>query len=133
MRQESWPEDLHDYLANPPAFEWGIADCCLWCADWILMATGIDHGGDFRGAYADEKQAYARLKAEGFADVDQMAAAFLPSTPVALAQRGDIVCAVFDGRKTLGLCAGAHSGFLREVGGVEWVPTLDCMAAWRVA
>lgn len=131
MRRETWPEDLHDYLLAPPPFAWGTADCCLWCADWVLKVTGVDHGAAFRGRYASDDEAYARLREAGFSDVDELARSILPPVAVPLAQRGDVVCGVFAGRKTLGICAGSHSAFLRQ-DGIEWVPTLNCIAAWSV-
>jgi len=131
MRKDTWPEDLNDYFRAPPAFAWGSADCCLWCADWILKITGADLGTAFRGTYASDEDAYARLRAAGFADVDDLAGSVLPPVAVALARRGDIVCGMFAGRKTLGICSGAQSAFLR-LDGLEWIPTMDCVAAWRV-
>lgn len=32
-------------------FAWGVQDCCLWAADWVLAATGRDPAAVWRGRY----------------------------------------------------------------------------------
>lgn len=32
-------------------FAWGVQDCCLWAADWVLAATGRDPAAGWRGRY----------------------------------------------------------------------------------
>lgn len=46
-------------------WQWGVADCAMWAADWVLEATGIDPATRYRGAYHDADRAQALLKQEG--------------------------------------------------------------------
>lgn len=51
--------DLPDFLRASGArgFAWGICDCCLWVADWVLVVTGRDPAAALRGAYRTPREA----------------------------------------------------------------------------
>jgi hypothetical protein len=66
-------------------FCWGECDCCLFMADWIMAARGIDPAADLRGRYSTQKGALkhiwragglpalveARMAAHGLARTDE--------------------------------------------------------------
>lgn len=57
-------------------FAWGVFDCCLYMADWVLDQTGIDPAPHLRGTYASEEECDALLAREGglLATVERCAA-----------------------------------------------------------
>lgn len=56
-------EFLLDAASKP--FKWGVCDCCLFAADWILAARGVDPAADFRGTYSRACTANDLLILEG--------------------------------------------------------------------
>lgn len=52
-RLDGWERVLSNYLQERSAqpFVWGENDCCLLCADWIVLMTGQDIARDVRGTY----------------------------------------------------------------------------------
>ena len=61
MRREGWEQLLAEHVADAGStdFQWGQADCALWCADWVRKATGQDFSTDWRGQYATEEELQA--------------------------------------------------------------------------
>lgn len=45
--------------------QWGERDCALWVAEWLLILTGRDGGGEWRGTYGTEEECAALLRREG--------------------------------------------------------------------
>lgn len=51
--------DIRDYLALPHHWQWGLTDCTLFTADWVVARTGRDPGAALRGTYSSAEQANA--------------------------------------------------------------------------
>lgn len=144
MKKHGWPEALHDYIdaSMSRQFSYGAFDCALFCADWVRIATGVDHAAQLRGYYGSMLEAY-KIVGE-FGSMEKMVTTLLGRDPIhaAFAQRGDVVLmqergelggAVDMGGPTegLGICLGLHSAFARRTG-LLMIPTLEAFAAWRV-
>ena len=89
---------LEEYFATCRRCQYGIKDCCLFPADWILARTGFDPAADVRGRYNSEATALKFILAGGgiFRLIDRHCrAAGLKRTtdPV----DGDIGCVKVDG------------------------------------
>jgi hypothetical protein len=41
------------------------ADCCMWVADWVLAAAGIDPAAALRGSYGDARTAARQIRRFG--------------------------------------------------------------------
>lgn len=130
MRVEGWESLLAGHIleAYSRPFAWGTHDCVLWCADWVRKATGTDHAERYRGTYHTAAEAKALLRRRKWKSPAAAADKILPTKPVALARRGDIV---LHPEGPLGICHGPRSHFLTETG-VLAVPTLSCVHAWGV-
>lgn len=115
QRRPDWPERLAYFLATRALlpFAWGLNDCALFAADWVLDCTGQDPAADLRGAYGDERGAAQVLHRHG--GLLAIVQARLPRRDNALqAHRGDVVCVEIEitvgehthHRPTLGIVAG---------------------------
>ncbi|HEY0684770.1 MAG TPA: hypothetical protein VGD45_20705 [Steroidobacter sp.] len=105
-RVPNWPELLAEYVESRRTrpFEWGSNDCALFLADWIVTATGVDHAKRWR-RYKTASGAAAIVKRNG--GMRRLALnAGLAEKAVGMAQRGDGVLAVLEGRETFGVVAG---------------------------
>ncbi len=130
MRIEGWESLLHEHLHAANVFEWGANDCALWCADWVLKATGENFAIDWRGKYFNEETLQALMMDAGFTAAEDIADATKhPTVPISFAQRGDVV--LHPALACLGICNGMYSHFL-ILSGVTRVNTLKCKKAWRV-
>ena len=58
---------LADWLAREGArpVVWGVNDCCLFVADWVVAVTGRDPATPWRGAYRGERAAHRILTRGG--------------------------------------------------------------------
>jgi hypothetical protein len=131
MRNEGWEAILHDHInqARASDFRWGTLDCAMWCAGWILKATGNDLASAWRGQYSDEETLQKLMQREGFSSYEAIADSTpLPAIPVSLAQRGDIM---LHPQNCLGICNGISTYFLTDKGFLRF-PTLKCLKAWKV-
>ena len=131
MRFEGWEKLLQQHIktAKDITFEWGKHDCALWCADWVNIATGVDHASKWRGLYTTRIELDVVLAKLGYDSVDAIADELAPSMHQAFAQRGDIVKhPIYD---SLGICDGILTVFLTEKGIIK-VRTVDCVKAWKV-
>ena len=127
MRIEGWEAALAEFTSNPPPFAWGQADCALWCADWVALATGQDFAGDWRGEYSSEAELGVLLAARGLTSHGDIPGSVgLEEINPAFAQRGDIVMHT---QGCLGICTGLLAVYLTETG----LTTLRGRCrAWRV-
>lgn len=57
--------NLETFIRAPRRWQWGLCDCTLFVADWVVDATGKDPGTDLRGTYFDAEGASAVLQAAG--------------------------------------------------------------------
>lgn len=60
MKADNWRRLLVDYIESrrERPFIWGQNDCCLFVADWALIATGFDPAQSYRGVYDSAMQAH---------------------------------------------------------------------------
>lgn len=137
-RVENWDSLLSQYLDDhlDKEFVWGVKDCCLFAADWVLLATGMDFAAPFRGLYDSEDG--ARLMLALYAqpnktDIHQGAPeayvdSVLPIIDLKLAGRGDIILHP-DG--AIGICLGYFSYFMLSKGIIS-LKTSQCAKAWKI-
>lgn len=137
MKKHGWPRMLSDYIeaAMVKEFSYGSFDCALFCADWVQIATGLDHAKDLRGY--DSMRDACRIVGR-FGSMQAMVTQLLGAEPIhaAWAQRGDVVLMrchpSFEGApEGLGICLGLRSA-LPAARGIVMVPTLDASAAWKI-
>ena len=107
-------------------FVWGQRDCALWAADCVLEITGVDYAAPFRGQYDTEAGA-KKIINEKYNGLCSYIDAHLPSIPVPMAGRGDIVFY----NAALGVCYGRYSYFVTHRG-LTPIPTGRCERAWRI-
>lgn len=110
---------------------WGASDCVLAAAGAVEVQTGADFAARHRGKYHDEVSARAYMDAQGWADVDAVADAFLPRINPKLHRRGDILLFRGDLGLTLGICLGVDSMVMGPEGGIL-IRSRHAIAAWRV-
>ena len=127
----AWRERLDALIAArmPAPFAWGTHDCCLFAADAVLAQTGEDPAAEFRGTYADARQALELLTELG----GLTAVAGRAGEPVQAlcAQVGDIGLVEHDGRELLAVCAGPVWLVPAEQG-LAALPIDAATSAWRV-
>ena len=111
-------------------FAWGTHDCCLFAADAVLAQTGADPAAEFRGTYADAREAMELLTELG----GLSAVAARGGAPIAAlcAQVGDIGLVEHEGRELLAVCAGPVWLVPAEQG-LAALPIDSAISAWRVA
>lgn len=132
-RHDNWPTLLVAFIEERrhAPFEWGSNDCCLFAADWIRRACGVDFAEDLRGTYGSALSASRVLRTHG--GVFDLAAvrAGLEQKPVALVQRGDLLGFEVPGGVALGICLGSV-GALVGASGLEFPEINRACAAWKV-
>lgn len=133
-RLENWPTLLSLYVdsrRNQP-FAWGTNDCCMFAADWVLIATGHDIASAFRGSYSGAIRATRIIAEAGGIDklLEQHAPA-LKRIPRVLAGRGDLVLREGQHGPTLGLVLGAIDCFVGE-DGLAFPPLDETAICWRL-
>lgn len=130
------PEEQTRQIANflrrqvmQPTF-WGVSDCCMMPADWVMEALSIpDPAAEFRGTYDSEESANAIVVAYGgiqniFAGV--AASIGLPETVMPV--DGDIGIVMMPGGAT-GAVMSRGSWAFRTPRGLVWSQILP----WRIA
>ena len=126
---------LTDYLRGAAGkhFALGRFDCCLYLADWIVLARGIDPAGRYRGRY------------RGLDDVPELAAGGLLKLLAGLARDaglkatrrpspGDVALVSISGGPITGAIATAR-GFtvLAEGGGLSCASRgVRIVRAWKI-
>lgn len=126
MRRQDWPERLAEYLeaAHARPFRYGAHDCGTFAAGAVEAVTGVNPIADLT---YDRKGAIAIM--EG--GLHAFAAERLgPEIRAAFAQRGDVVGFIWQGRETLGVCAGTHIA-APGPDGLLYVPMSTAVKAWR--
>ncbi len=135
MRRDNWAEGLAEYLAEAAkrTFEQGQFDCGHFVADAVFTMTGVDHYGEFRGKYQSVRGYMSLLAGLGYASVEEyLDDNFERHGALATVRRGDIVMRIEGELEALGICDGRQSLFINVDGGLASVPTMACMAGWRV-
>jgi len=139
MRLEGWEQRLAELIgdAQVRAFQYGEWDCALFACEAIAVCTGDNPNRAFLG-YAGDAGCAAVLHEHGGlrAIADRVATERgFRHIPVLMAQRGDVVLGVHDGRETLGVCIGASVAFAVQPRGLARIPITDpsLTVAWRIA
>ncbi len=135
-RKPNWEIILAQELRKPRLFEWGVSDCCLFVGDIIKAMTGTDPAQTFRHKYSTSKSAFKELRKQGFNGVGELAHKMArkygyKTVDVNFAQKGDVVCAFFDGRESLGVMDGQYGVFVGSAGYV-YIEKYDLINAWAV-
>jgi hypothetical protein len=120
-RAANWPKLLAEFIDDrrDVPFAWGKADCCLFAADWVRLATDLDPAADLRGKYNSGLGARRIIKRSGGLDV-MVARALLPlgfrEVALSLAGRGDIIVRDSGDGDCAGVVMGAQSAFVGRDG-----------------
>jgi hypothetical protein len=133
MRRGDWKESLVGYLAEAARkpFAFGRHDCALFAAGAVAAMTGVDLAADWRGRYRTERGGLRMLRAAGYRDHAEFAAAHFSEVPVAMAWPGDLAQLDLGAVPVLGVVQGAGIYVLRPEG-IATVPLLRAVRAWRV-
>lgn len=130
MRHADWPERLAAFVdvRRRAAFRWGVNDCALFAADWVLEATGDDPAATWRG-YASEAEAQSIIDMAG----GMRGLVSLPErATTGLAQRGDVVLAEHGGRQLFGVVVGGGWYAAPGLRGIEFRPMPEVLVAFEV-
>ena len=129
MRRQDWPERLAGFIDSRRSqpFEWGVNDCSTFAIDAVETMTGARPDLPLV-ATADE---YARMLRDAGSLATIIGDAYGEPIHPSLAQRGDVVLLMVDGRETIAVCLGASAAAPAK-DGVETVPMELAVAAWRV-
>jgi hypothetical protein len=132
MRHQDWPSRLARFYRarrNTP-FAWGTNDCATLAADWVMEATGTDPMAGIRGI---DNVITAGRTLEALGGMREAVTARL-GAPIdwMLAQRGDVVLLMVDGRETLGIVISEYA-IAPGGDGALLVPLGGAVCAWRVA
>lgn len=133
QRVPNWDVELTkycDFMRGVPV-DYVVCDCVLFVAGGIDVQTSADLAAAHRGKYAGEAAALAYMTANGWADVEDVADAFLERVPVGRRRRGDVL--MFKGTlgKSLGLCLGREAAVMTGEGSTLMASRL-ALGAWRV-
>jgi hypothetical protein len=137
-RVENWPTLLTAYIEErrEVPFTWGKADCCLFAADWVRLATDLDPAADLRGKYDSALGARRIIKRRGGLAA-MVARALTPlgfrEVALSLATRGDIIVRDSGDGDCAGVVLGKQSAFVGR-DGLRFIQTnLQADArAWRI-
>ena len=113
-------------------FEWGIRDCCLWAADLVEAAHGIDYAASFRGTYSSQREAMRIIRKHG--GMESMITKLTGIEPVGpmFANVCDPVMATVNGIPAIGIKLPAYAVFKSKFGTTEIVDLSICNAAWNM-
>lgn len=56
---------ISELLERERPWQWGVMDCALWLAEWLILNGYDDPAFDLRGAYSDEASCLALLAERG--------------------------------------------------------------------
>lgn len=104
-------ELLFDYLsgvrARAAALRPSVFDCAHFAAGWVQACSGADLAAGWRGQYSTLDEGRAKLKAAGYGDLDELAAAHLREIGGwGSSQPGDVAAIRDQGHIALGIIGG---------------------------
>jgi hypothetical protein len=130
MRKENWPQLLEQYILQKKdvPFSWGTNDCWQFSIGAVKEISDKDLTNLFE--YQTARRASEIMNEHGgmMGGADKYLG---QSKSILLAQRGDIVALLNEGRELLGVCLGELSAFVAQ-SGIILKPTLDCEKAWSI-
>ena len=115
MRKANWRTELNKYIedCHRREFSYGLIDCCTFCADAVVVMTGVDYMKEFRGQYKTKDEAVDALRV--FGDGSLLNTMKEKLGPVLKRGHvGDVAFMWGDDGPTLGICLGADSVFIGE-------------------
>ncbi|MEL7090261.1 MAG: hypothetical protein AAFN94_00865 [Pseudomonadota bacterium] len=120
-RRRDWRAQLIAYLTEVQGqpFTWGTLDCALFACGAVRAQTGVDMAKGWRG-YRTAKGSLRKLRAAGFANVEEAAAAVLPRA--ARLRPGDIAVIDTDEGPALGVVQGRFVYAMTYENGLQAVP-----------
>lgn len=133
-RLENWPTLLSLYVDSRRSqpFAWGTNDCCIFAADWVLIATGHDIASAFRGGYSSALGATRIIEEAGGIDrLLEKHAPALQQVPRCRAGRGDLVLREGGNGSTLGIVLGPLDCFVGE-NGLIFAPLDETATCWKL-
>lgn len=112
-------------------FEWGVTDCSIVLADYVLDVVGIDGAAHLRGRYHDERSCRRLIQLDLVGTIAQCAhVAGLQS--VSAAQRGDIGVIVAGKHHVGALHLGDDRWAVKSTDGLLTLTNPTVIAAWAV-
>lgn len=131
-RNPQWPALLNEFIESRRhvPFSWGGQDCCLFAADWILLATGEDRATKWRGTYSSLLGAIRHVQKAGGVVNLPIVAGLEPVQPE-FAHRGDLVGLPTSLGLALGVCLGKSCAFPGH-DGLIFHSRRRARHAWRV-
>ena len=92
IRRHDWLERLQELVQSRMTvpFEYGVNECCTFCADAVLAMTGHDPMSHLRGKWSSEREALKVLKNLGGL-LNAVLDVLGPSHDPNYSQRGDVV------------------------------------------
>jgi hypothetical protein len=129
-RKKNWPVLLSEFIERRrfEPFCWGRQDCCIFAADWILLATGEDLAAKWRGTYSGMCDGLRHVKkVGGVHHFPQL----MGLDRVERAQRGDLAGIATPLGLALGVCLGKKSAYPGH-DGLVFVDRIMIRKAWRV-
>jgi hypothetical protein len=132
-RHDNWPTLLTAFIEERrhSPFAWGSNDCCLFAADWIRRACGVDFAEDLRGRYSSALGATRILSKFGGVLEIATTLARLEKIPSPIMRRGDVVAFEMQGGYALGICCGDVAALVGK-SGLVFPKTVAASAAWRL-
>lgn len=121
-------ESLGGYIQRTidTPWEWGVCDCTMWVADWVLSQTGIDPAAALRGTYATEAEAEALVAGDLAGVVDAQGVLTRTDAP----RPGDVGVITVSGREVAAILTENGWAF-RQFDGIGVIRT-DPAAAWAL-
>jgi len=129
-------KELLDKYEKLP-FNWGQHDCCLFSANVVLEATGIDYAKEFRGKYSTKEEAFDVIKKLYNCDDLEELVTKLTKQPIRQdwenVSPGDLVAYFFKDEIIMGINYGGRSYFITTTGKKFLkVPNRKCEGFWKV-
>ena len=133
MRAPNWPAALARFIEDRRGwdFDWGVHDCCMFAADWVMAATGRDPALHFRASYWNAKGAADTLRMYGGIAQIVDDGGFVRWQAPGMAQRGDVALVTNEKRELLAVVDGTQC-VAPGRHGLVWLPLADAAVAWKV-
>jgi len=132
-RLNDWPDRLNAHIEEwrHREFDWGKADCALFCLYAEKAMCGQSRFEDFIGQYKTDKGSLKALKKFGAGNLVDTVAQRLEEIPVMMAKRGDVASIDTPDGDALSLVVGDKvAGLGKE--GLVFLPLTSAKRAWKV-
>lgn len=132
-RLANWPDLLTDHIEEwrHKKFEWGKADCALFCLYAEKAMCGSSRFDDFLGQYQSAKGSVRALMKLGGGDLSSSVDARLVKIEVAQAQRGDVALISTPDGDALSLVIGDKVAAMGR-NGLVFLPLQSVKKVWKV-